>query len=135
MKYLFISILLLQVACSNNVTKTEESLSQSEIRFIEKSASYFCVGNKNFIPCINSNVVLGTNSCLDYVSSNSHRCAKEHVKGAEISSVNASKTIGVPFMQCAMLEMLENESKSYTDFNQCFNNNYSQSNVHPKLNK
>lgn len=103
--------------------------------FVSKAASYFCYGNKNFLPCINRDVELGSESCIAYVIRSSKACADQHIYGANLSNPDAVENIGVAYTQCSMLEMLEVESTTYGDFEQCFNSNYSESNVHQTLNK
>jgi len=109
--------------------------SELKNKFISKAASYFCYGNKNFLPCINSAVKLESESCMAYVIGNSKACAEKHIYGANLSNPSAVESIGVSYTQCSMLEMLEVEGRTYGDFEQCFNSNYSESNVHQKLNK
>ncbi|SEA11783.1 hypothetical protein SAMN05216562_1812 [Microbulbifer marinus] len=71
---------------------------------------------------------------MEYVVSNSKICAEKHIYGANLSDPSAVDDVGVAYTQCSMLEMLESEGKTYNEFEQCFKSNYSESNVHQKLN-
>ena len=102
---------------------------------VSKAASYFCYGNKNFLPCISRDIELGSESCMAYVIGNSKVCADQHIYGANLSDPGAVESIGVAYTECSMLEMLEFEGKTYDDFDQCFSSNYSESNVHQTLKK
>jgi|GEM_PF-1588639 hypothetical protein len=135
MKYQNLSVIILLfssfVMAQGNVSEG----TKLENKFISKAASYFCYGNRNFLPCINDRVELESESCMAYVISNSKSCAEKHIYGAALSNPSAVESIGVAYTQCAMLEMLEVEGRTYNEFEQCFNNNYSASNVDKKLNK
>ncbi|MAB51576.1 MAG: hypothetical protein CMG80_07460 [Marinobacter sp.] len=135
MKYLSLLFFLILVGCTNVPTNTGPRDIAREQMFISNTSSYFCVGNKNFLPCINPEVELESKSCTEYVVQNSRKCASKFIHGADLADGAAKETIGVEFTQCAMVEMLEREGVGYSDFKQCFNDNYSESAVHQKLNQ
>jgi len=135
MKYLSVLFLLTLIGCSTSSEKAGSRDVDREQLFISNTASYFCVGNKNFLPCINPEVELESQSCREYVIRNSQQCAEKLVRGANLAGPDAMDTGGVQFAQCAMVEMLEREGVGYSEFEQCFNDNYSESAVHQKLNQ
>jgi len=135
MKYLSLLLLLTLIGCANPPEKVGSRDVEGEQLFISKAASYFCVGNKNFLPCINPEVKLESQSCMEYVVGNSQGCAEKFIHGANLADSDAVETVGVQFTQCAMVEMLEKEGVGYSEFEQCFNDNYSESAVHQKLNQ
>lgn len=133
MKYLALLLCLALLGCVSTPAPTASGDVDRERMFISTTASYFCVGNQNFLPCINPGVELASDSCTEYVVSNSRHCAEQHVYGANLASPDAVDAIGVEFAQCAMLEMLEREGVGYEEFEQCFNDHYTESAVHQSL--
>ncbi|WP_143731402.1 hypothetical protein [Microbulbifer sp. GL-2] len=102
----------------------------------EKSASYFCQGNKNFLACIKPEIDFESRQCIDYVVENSKPCVGSEL--SQLSSNSSSSEIekaATLYTQCSMLELLKAENIEYAQFQDCFDSKYDESQVHPKLNK
>ena len=108
---------------------------EKETLIVSKGTSYFCVANKNFLPCINSNIELDSDSCMKYVFNSSRKCDEKLVRGADFSISGSMDKIAVEYLQCSLLEMINKEHKSYKEFEVCLNESYSKKNVHPVLNR
>ena len=80
MKYLSVLFLLTLIGRSTSSEKAGSRDVDREQLFISNTASYFCVGNKNFLPCINPEVELESQSCREYVIRNSLTCPQSLIQ-------------------------------------------------------
>jgi len=126
----FVNILILMIAIPLTSTAVEINV------VTEKSASYFCEGNKNFLACIKPEIEFESKQCIDYVVRSSKSCVENELSNlSSKSSANEIEKAATLYTQCSMMELLKTEGIEYSQFQDCFNRQYDESQVHPKLNK
>lgn len=115
-----LSILLILIISSSTVCA--EVLKE---KTLWKISTYYCKGNPSFLQCIRPQVLSDLQVCVAYVLQNTTNCSDKYLNNREILSDTEQMNTAIEFTQCSLMEMLASEGIKESEFEQCYDGQFS----------